>query len=500
MAGIGGDFLAAVTRRSRASTSGGNVSGGGGGGGGGGGLHGHRDPLATGASGGRVQGSGEASGANFSSDAGVVRGASEECAARGRGSDSSGGNPIPITAGGRHPSWWQEDHEQEILLSRRDFFGSTVASAAAASGKTAGAALETAAASRREAEQTATAASFARRWEGGGGAGPASIVASNRHGRFSEGGSGVGGTDSRAGPREIADEALASLRTGGSSASGIASAAAANGFGRDSGLRDGDRAVSSSAAAAAPGAANERGRQARVHPPSTSDAEKATTPADRTRPVVSGGVGGGPGDNDYGARMAPADNSGKHGALPPPPPPPLKAAPVSAEPAHAAYASRSPTGIPAVGYRFAGLNGHGVVERGGQADGTVAGRTLARGGSWGVGAARGVNGTALFHGDGVGEGVGRGGAGEPFRSASWAEKLVTKREEQVGGGTGTRAGAGGGHPWPSPVARFRRVLRFLKPSPTLAGMFFLFWPTRTVEKQPKTTCLSLPRGAEYRRC
>eukprot|EP00752_Nemacystus_decipiens_P009757 g8714.t1 len=435
--GVGGDFLAAVTSRGRTTrTSGGTAVGRGGdkgssarGADDGRSVHGYSGALAS-DTGGSVGGDGFGGGAvnGKSSDSGGVD-AAEFAAPRTHGT----GGGVPMRAGGAHQSssWWQEDQQPPAppLPTRLDLSRPPSAAAVAAEesreNKPPGAALDTRG-GLQESGSSAPAARFSRRGE----AGPGSSAPPN---------------GARAlGPSAIADEALASLEAGTVDRS-VSGGAPRIAFEADA--ANGNLGIG--------GAGTDRGCRAPYY--SSSMAVDGIG----IRPTRGGGGGSGGGGSVI---ISPDDRAGKTSESLSSPPTPLKAAPTAAErQPRPAYGPRSPAAphhaegaadeagfrgrdggsMPSSAYHhettkvLAGSGAAGLVEHG--RAGTWAVGTTPRpfvGSSWGEGAGGwGGSGGSLHHGGlAVGRrgGVGGGGSdgGEPFRSASWAEKHATKREEQ----------------------------------------------------------------------
>lgn len=432
--GVGADFLAAVTRGRTPKTSGGKVVGEGGGGGvgigvgargGDGGTQGHPDVMLTiGAGGGGGHRTGAEHGGSTHPPGGVVVAAAAKLGSRAQGTSGAGGRQRLGGAEHSSSSWWQDDRQQpEPLLSTRpDAFPP---------GK--------AAREPREQKPRATLDTRADNYKDDTSSAAMAV-------RFSRGGETEAGPSASPnrlsaalGASAIADEALASLRgdTDNCSASG----------GPHPITYEADAVNGKVGASGSIGF--ERGLRAPYYssPMGVDGIRSATSRAD-----CSGGVG-----------VTPDDSVGEiiqSSSSPPPPPPPLKSPAAVEQQPHPAHASRSPTarhtteGLAGA----AGLNGrvgtkhpHRGADDGpagagipGLADhGSAGNRALGPaprryvGSSWGAG--RGVWGASggsgfLEHGDSVvaGSGGRGGGGGQPFRSASWAEKLVTKREEQVG--------------------------------------------------------------------
>lgn len=220
---------------------------------------------------------------------------------------------------------------------------------------------------------------------------------------------------SGAAPKAHATPATTAVRfAGGDGASAIANAALAS---PDRGLH--------SVFGAAPGAASAFGNveegggtrghgggRARTRTPSAAAADGVGPVA---RPRSGGGVGGG------GVGFEPADNGrsdmGLPAAIEPPPPPATKHAHVKGY-ADSGFVGRKAAESPARHRKVNEYATVGLVER----EGGAGGRFL--GSSWaGVGGSSGS-----YH---LGGRAAAGEGGGAFRSASWAEKLVTKREEQV---------------------------------------------------------------------
>ncbi|CAM9809243.1 unnamed protein product [Pylaiella littoralis] len=429
--GVGGDFLAAVSERRKTSTSDGiNVGIGIGGSGGDGG----REYLS----------SGDYSATSMKKstdwDDAVANGRHPNPATTAGGGVTQEGGTIAQDMGGvsRKPagscdhflSWWQEDgssspsayaweqqqqqqqqqQKSELPLARRIGFRTD---AAAVSGKwAAGEALETPTNRQREAGNSTVR--FARRRDGKG-----------------TSGGGVAGSVVDHGPSTIAEQALASHWGGHRSVSTSGATFDADNSGGG---------YYSKPAATTDGTRVNRGRTGPYSPASTTNMATATVMSHGIQPVGSDGGGGGGGigvESDV--------KSGKTDAMPPP----LEAVPTTAEPPRAAY-TFSPRASHAEGVSVDGFsNGRGGIlsayrsdakgpdnaaasfaERGG-AGGRISGARSLVGGSWGVGGDWGGIGSSPYDcGLAAAEGRQGGGTLDSFRSASWAEKLVTKREEQ----------------------------------------------------------------------
>ena len=426
--GVGGDFLAAVTTRGRTLTakmSGGTAVEGDGDGStrdeGDGSVHGYRDALGTDEGSVRRHRRGAANGGGLNS---AVVAAAGFAASRTR--DASGVVPKRAGDAGQRSSWWKEDQQPPAPPppAQRDVFRPSGTAAGESREKRRGGALDTRS-SQQEAGSSASAVRFSR-CRGGG---PESSASPN--------------DASAVGPSAIADEALASLG-GGTVDRSVSGGAPRIAFGLDA----------ANGKLGTGGVGVDRGLRAPYYSSSMAVDGSGTRSA-------RGGGGGGGGDEG----MTPDGMTRKITESMSPPPTPLKAAPTAVEQQpHPAYASRSPaaphhsegvggaatfsgrdggSGKPSSssGYHHeakglagagaaAGLAPHGSV--GARAVGSTLTPFVGR--SWGAGGGVwGASGGSFHHGDLTAEGGGGGGGGrgEPFRSASWAEKLVTKREEQV---------------------------------------------------------------------